>query len=188
MKNVYETERLILKILNKHDKELVFDYYLRNKDFLSEWVPTRELEFFTLNFHKQILNNEYKAFLDKEHIRLWLFKKEKPNRIIGTICFSLIVMGAFQSCYLGYSLSDGEECKGYMTEAIKKGIDIMFNEYGLHRIEANVMPKNKASLHVLDKLNFKDEGIAKKYLKINGKWEDHIHRVLFNEKLEEVNE
>jgi [ribosomal protein S5]-alanine N-acetyltransferase len=59
----------------------------------------------------------------------------------------------------------------------------MFQELGLHRIEANIMPKNKRSLRVVEKLGFYNEGLAYKYLKINGKWEDHIHMVLLNDKV-----
>ncbi len=188
MESIYETKRLLLKILNKHDKELVFDYYLRNKDFLLDWVPSRELEFYTLNYHKHMLATEYKAFVDKEHIRFWVFRKDNPNQIIGTICFSQIVYGAFQSCYLGYSLSKGNERQGYMSEAIKKGMKIIFDELKIHRIEANVMPKNTASLKVLDQLGFQNEGLANKYLKINGKWEDHIHMVILNDSMEALNE
>ena len=55
-----------------------------------------------------------------------------------------------------------------------------FEELGLHRIEANVMPKNKASLRVLEKNHFVNEGISKYYLNINGVWEDHIHMVKIN--------
>jgi [ribosomal protein S5]-alanine N-acetyltransferase len=46
------------------------------------------------------------------------------------------------------------------------------------------MPRNGASLRVAEKLGFENEGLGKKYLKINGKWEDHIHMVLFNEEIE----
>ena len=92
-------------------------------------------------------------------------------------------MGAFLSCYLGYKLDKDEINKGYMTEAVKKGVEVVFNELGLHRIEANIMPRNKASLRVVEKLGFYNEGLAYKYLKINGKWEDHIHMVLLNENL-----
>ncbi len=56
----------------------------------------------------------------------------------------------------------------------------MFDEEGLHRIEANIMPKNSASMKVVKKLGFYDEGLAYQYLKINGTWEDHIHMVLLN--------
>ena len=55
-----------------------------------------------------------------------------------------------------------------------------FEELDLHRIEANVMPKNKASLRVLEKNDFMNEGISKYYLNINGVWEDHIHMVKIN--------
>lgn len=72
---------------------------------------------------------------------------------------------------------------GYITEAIQEGIDIMFHEYGLHRIEANIMPKNVRSFKVVEKLGFYNEGLAYKYLKINGKWEDHIHMVLLNDEV-----
>ena len=58
----------------------------------------------------------------------------------------------------------------------------MFNDYKLHRIEANVMPKNKASLKVLKKLGFHEEGLAYNYLKINGKWEDHVYLALLDNK------
>jgi ribosomal-protein-alanine N-acetyltransferase len=60
-------------------------------------------------------------------------------------------------------------------------MEIVFNDLGLHRIEANVMPKNKPALNLLEKLGYYNEGIAKKYLKIDGVWEDHIHMVYLNE-------
>lgn len=63
-------------------------------------------------------------------------------------------------------------------------IAIAFRDLELHRIEANIMPHNKASLRVVEKQGFQFEGLAKKYLKIDGKWEDHIHMVLLNEEME----
>ncbi len=59
----------------------------------------------------------------------------------------------------------------------------MLNKFGLHRIEANIILKNIRSLRVVEKLGFYNEGLAYKYLNINGKWEDHIHVVLLNEKI-----
>ena len=71
-----------------------------------------------------------------------------------------------------------------MTEAVNECVRIAFEELGLHRIEANIMPKNKASLGLARKCGFREEGISPKYLKINGVWEDHIHMVKLNESLE----
>lgn len=184
MQKVYETERLVLKVIDKSYAELVIDYYLNNKCFLEQWEPVKKKEFYTKQYQEEQLDKELSNIENNNALRLWIFKKEDENRIIGTVGFSNIVRGAFLSCTLGYKLDKDEINKGYITEAIQKGIEVMFNEFGLHRIEANIMPKNNRSIRVVEKLGFYNEGLAYKYLKINGKWEDHIHMVLLNEKLE----
>ncbi|WP_017415469.1 GNAT family N-acetyltransferase [Clostridium tunisiense] len=184
MQKVYETERLVLKVIDKSYAELVIDYYLNNKCFLEQWEPVKKKEFYTKQYQEEQLDKELSSIENNNALRLWIFKKEDENRIIGTVGFSNIVRGAFLSCTLGYKLDKDEINKGYISEAIQKGIEVMFNEFGLHRIEANIMPKNNRSMRVVEKLGFYNEGLAYKYLKINGKWEDHIHMVLLNEKLE----
>ncbi|WP_411682131.1 GNAT family N-acetyltransferase [Clostridium thailandense] len=183
MEKTYETERLLLKILDKSYAEMLEDYYLRNKGFLEEWEPVRSEEFYTKQYQEEQLDKELKDIKNTNAFRLWIFKKQDDCKIIGSVGFNNIIKGAFLSSHLGYKLDKDEINKGYMTEAIEKGIEIMFNEYLLHRIEANIMPKNKRSLRVVEKLGFYNEGLAYKYLKINGKWEDHIHMVLLNEKV-----
>ena len=91
-----------------------------------------------------------------------------------------VVWGAFCSASLGYKLDKDYVNKGYMSVAVEMLIKYAFEELGLHRIEANVMPKNKASLRVLEKNQFINEGTSKYYLNINGVWEDHIHMVKIN--------
>lgn len=183
MKKVYETERLLLKVIDKTYAEAVISYYLRNKAFLEEWEPVKREEFYAKEYQEKQLTKELEDIERNNSFRVWIFKKEQEDAIIGSIGFSNIVRGAFLSCFLGYKLDGNEINKGYMTEALEKSIKIMFEEYGLHRIEANIMPKNKRSLRVTEKLGFYNEGLAYKYLRINGKWEDHIHMVLLNEKL-----
>ena len=180
---VYETDRLLLKILDPSHAELTLDYYLRNRAFLEEWEPVREEAFYTLEKQREILTQEQADIESGRLFRVWIFKKGEENSAIGTFGFSNIVRGAFLSCFLGYKLDGREICKGYMTEALQRGIAVMFEEYGLHRIEANIMPKNEASLRVVEKLGFCCEGLSTKYLKINGVWEDHIHMVLLNDKV-----
>lgn len=182
MERVYETERLILKTLDKTYSELVFEYYLKNKDFLNDWEPRKNKEFYTNFYQEEQLKKQLVDIKNGKLFRLWIFKKNEI-KIIGCVSFDNIVRGAFMSCHLGYKLDEDEINKGYMTEAIKKGIDIIFNEFGLHRIEANIIPRNIRSLKVVEKLGFYNEGLAYKYLKINGVWEDHIHMVLLNEKV-----
>lgn len=186
MQKIYETERLFLKVIDGDYAQLVLDYFNRNRDHLAEFDPLRSENFYKVENRKKAIEQELIEINNGEQLRLWIFKKSDIGfeKIIGTICFSHIVEGFFLSCYVGYSIDFSEINKGYITEVLKKGIDIMFDEYKLHRIEATVMPKNKPSLKVLEKLNFKNEGLSEKYQKINGKWEDHIHMVLLNPKVE----
>lgn len=187
MEKVYETERLILKTIDESYAGSVLEYYMRNRDFLHEWEPKREEYFYRTEYQNDQLKKDLIDIDEGRLLRLWIFKNEDKRfqKIIGTISFSNIVRGAFQSCFLGYKLDECEINKGYATEAVKKGIDIMFNEYKLHRIEANIMPRNSRSMRVVEKLGFFNEGISRKYLKINGIYEDHIHMVLLNEENEQ---
>ena len=181
MKKVYETERLLLKVLDKSYAEKLVDYYLRNKSFLEEWEPIRSEEFYTKQYQEEQLDKALTDIKNNNSLVLWIFDKQDDNRILGSVAFTNIVKGVFLSTYLGYRLDKDEINKGYITEALQKGIEIIFNEYGLHRIEASIMPKNKRSLRVTEKLGFYNEGTSYKYLRINGKWEDHIHMVLLND-------
>ena len=138
---------------------------------------------FTEKFQRQFLKDDEINMTNKEMLRFWVHKKNS-DVVIGQVAFTNIIRGAFQSCFLSYKLDCEELNKGYITEAIEKGIEIMFKEYKLHRIEANILPRNKASLRVAEKLGFEYEGESPKYLHINGKWEDHVHMVIRNKELE----
>lgn len=184
MQLIYETDRLILKVLDESEADLVLGFYERNKIHLAEWESIKDADFYTLSYQKKQLADDFLGIQGNHALRLWLFKKSNRNKIIGSVVFNNIVRGAFLSCHLGYKLDKDELNTGYITEAIRKGVDIMFNEYGLHRIEANIMPKNIRSLRVVEKLGFTYEGTAPKYLKINGKWEDHVHMVLLNDRMQ----
>ncbi len=180
---IYETDRLILRAPDKSLAKMVLEYYQRNQIFLEEWEPVRNEEFYTKKYHEEQLENDMTLNQKQNQLRLWILKKGEEDKVIGSIGFTNIVWGSFLSCYLGYKLDQEEINQGYMTEALNKGIEIMFEEYGLHRIEANIIPRNTRSLRVTEKLGFQKEGISPKYLNINGIWEDHIHMVLLNEKL-----
>jgi len=112
---------------------------------------------------------------------LFLFDRDDPGEIIGSVTFSNIVRGAFQSCYLGYRLDETRVGTGLMREALIAAIRYMFQMEGLHRIEANVMPHNDRSVRLLQRLGFRNEGRAQRYLNIQGRWEDHDHYVMLAE-------
>lgn len=160
--------------------EQVVDYYKRNKDFLEAFEPVRSEEFFSLECQQAVLKKEISEYEERTAFRFYILSMEQPTKIIGIIGLNNVVWGAFCSAFLGYKLDKDFVNKGYMSIAVKMLTKYAFEELGLHRIEANVMPKNKASLRVLEKNHFIDEGVSKYYLNINGIWEDHIHMVKIN--------
>jgi len=176
------TERLILKVIGPEFAPQALDYFLRNRAFLIEWNPAVSEDFYTLPYHQERLRSELELIIEGRSLRFWLFKKEDLafERAIGNLAFNNIVRGAFQSCHLGYQLDEREINRGLITEALRRAIDFVFDELKLHRIEANVMPRNQRSRRVVEKLGFVEEGLAKQYLKIKGVWEDHLHYVILN--------
>ena len=168
-----KTERGILKILEEHQADLLYDYVNTEKKFLSDWEPQRPDSYYELDACRQRIKEIRKSFLTDEGIAFF-FLNHSQTKIIGYSNFSHIVRGAFQACYLGYSLAESEQGKGLMNEALTAGIEYMHKEQSIDRIMANYMPRNKASESVLQRLGFEKEGLARNYLKIAGQWEDHI--------------
>lgn len=179
----YETNRLLLRSLILEDSELLIDYLQRNRNFLKEWEPIRNEGYYTLESVQNRIEDENKSIEDRSCIPLYIINKG-DNKIIGKVSLTNIVYGPFLSCYLGYNLDEKEINKGKITEALSQLIEIAFKDYKLHRIEANIIPRNIRSKKVAIKLGFTEEGLSKKYLKISGKWEDHIHYVLLNQEIE----
>lgn len=156
------------------------EYYIRNKDFLEPFDPKREPEFFTREHQLSILKKEMDDWDRKTACRFYIKLASCPDEIIGSFSIGNIVWGAFCSAFLGAKLDYRYINRGYMTTVLNMIVDYAFNELKLHRLEANVMPRNKRSLRVLEKCNFEYEGISRYYLQINGVWEDHVHMVKLN--------
>lgn len=163
---------------------MVAEYYLRNREFLREYEPERDGKFFLEDHQRSLLEQERKDGEKGLSARFYIQPVSEPGRVIGMIGLNNIVRGAFQSAFLGYKLDSAYCNHGYMTMAVAMMVEYAFQELRLHRIEANVMPRNRASLRVLEKNGFESEGLARRYLKINGIWEDHIHMVIRNKEME----
>ncbi len=185
MNVILETPRLMLRTIGLDETPAVLDFVVRNREFLREWEPAREPVYYTEAEQQRYIRHDLDLMEQGTLLKLWISKRVDPSRIIGSVSLSNIVRGAFLSCHLGYRMDKEENGKGYMTEAVKMAAEYAFRALILHRIEANIMPRNPASLRVVEKLGFQPEGLAKKYLQINGKWEDHLHMVLLNEALEQ---
>lgn len=174
MKFIYQTERLLLQVLNSDQAALVCNFYKENKDFLEPFEPIRPANFYTYDFHHSNLSCEYNAFLKLSYIRYWIFTKENPTIPMGSVCFNNILHGAFKKCMLGYKLGKSACHHGYMQETLSTLLPIVMDEIKLHRIEAYVQPNNDSSIRLLSRLGFIEEGYLQSYAQINGQWKDHL--------------
>ncbi|WP_195972870.1 GNAT family N-acetyltransferase [Clostridium thermobutyricum] len=164
-------ENIYLRNLTPNDSEEILNYYNKNKKHLEKFEPSRDKDFYTLETQQSLLNESYKQFLNGTSYELGIIK---DNKIIGKIRLSNIVYGVFKSGILGYSIDEDFQGKGYMKEAVNLIVEYSFNDLDLHRIEASALVRNERSKNVLLGCGFEELGINKKYLFINGIWEDHI--------------
>jgi ribosomal-protein-alanine N-acetyltransferase len=167
---------LAIRQAENKDIPAIISFYANNCAFLKSYEPKRNDIFYTPEFWDDRLVEEKNSGT----IRFFLFKNEEPDKIIGTISISGIIRGAFHAGYIGYALSENEQGSGFMTEALNCVIKFAFNELNLHRLMANCMTSNDRSIKLLSNLGFEGEGKAKKYLLINGNWEDHVLTSLVN--------
>jgi ribosomal-protein-alanine N-acetyltransferase len=103
----------------------------------------------------------------------YLVRRRDTGALVGVINLSNIVLGAFCSGYLGYYAFAGHERQGLMGEALRAVIRHAFGSLGLHRLEANIQPENRASIALAASCGFAREGFSPRYLKIGGRWRDH---------------
>ena len=101
--------------------------------------------------------------------------------LVGGITLSNVRRGVTQAATLGYWLGEPYLGRGLMTDALCALLPFAYDVLRLHRIEAAVMPANGASLRVLERCGFMREGLARRYLRINGRWEDHLIFALTSE-------
>ena len=95
-------------------------------------------------------------------------------RFAGEINISMIQRGPFQNAYVGYWIDERVAGNDYMPEAVATVLRFAFEDLGLHRIQVAIIPRNTASRRVAEKLALREEGVALRYLEINGTWEDHV--------------
>ena len=94
--------------------------------------------------------------------------------LIGEINLSNVVRGAFQNAHVGYWVDRDHAGQGYIPEALVVLARFAFETVGLHRLQVSIVPRNRSSRRVVEKLDLRCEGLAERYLEINGVWEDHL--------------
>ncbi|MED1864349.1 GNAT family protein [Fictibacillus nanhaiensis] len=171
---------IYIKPLSISDLQALLNIEMRNKEFFQQYSPDRDSNFYSIEGQKNRLNeiNERK---EKDLGYSFGIFLNDTDELIGQIGLFKIERGPAQKGMVGYSLDKNYNGKGYMTEALPLIIDFAFKELKLHRIEAEVMPHNIGSINILLKTGFHKEGISKKNVKINGRWEDHQVLAIINE-------
>ena len=113
--------------------------------------------------------------------RCWLIVRHVDGALLGAVEISQIVGGNFKSAYLGYHIGAPYARQGYMREALTVVLRTAFKRLGLHRVEANIQPRNRASLRLVRSLGFRREGYSPRYLRIGGRWRDHERWAILRE-------
>lgn len=180
MEMIYETPRLLLRILQEDAADKVLEFYQQNKEIFERYEIDRADNFYTKEYQAALLRMEYNLMVRMQAVRFWVFEKARPDRIIGTFSFHNIRYLAYQDCELGYKFHQEVWGRGYARESIERGIAIMFKEAGLHRMEALVMPENERSKCLLQSLGFVREGVKRQNVRLRGIWYDHEVYSLLN--------
>lgn len=144
-----------------------------SKNFLRPWEPTWPADSLTRKaFFRRLKTYALQSNTDRGYV--FLVFRQEDRALIGSVAINDVRRGIAQSCSIGYWIGEQFAGKGYMTEALSGLLPIIFLRLKIHRIEAACLPHNEASQALLEKIGFRREGFAKRYLKINGTWQDHI--------------
>ena len=170
----YTTERLYLKILDESNATEVLTFLNRGADTFERVESKKPADFYTHGTQKKLLNAEYHLATQKTGVRFWIYRKEKPGEIIGTISFSFYKVAPFRSIMVGYKLLPEFWHHGYASEALKAAINIVAAVMRVARIEAYVLPDNQPSQKLLTRVGFRLEGTAYQCLEVKGVRRDHL--------------
>jgi len=145
----------------------------KSRDHLVPWEPSwSKNELSMASFRRRVRHYKREAREDVGYA--FAIVESTNNELLGGVTLSNLRRGVSQSASLGYWTGLPHVRKGVMTRAVSLIVPWVFNELGLHRLEAASMPSNSASIKVLERNGFVQEGFARRLLKINGVWEDHL--------------
>lgn len=144
-----------------------------SRAFLTPWEPTWAPDELTRNAYRRRLRRYSRDAREGFGYAFFIFRRE-DHRLLGGMTLSNVRRGVTQSCSLGYWMGQHYAGNGYMTDGVRALLGFVFNDLGLHRLEAACLPSNERSKGVLRSVGFREEGLARQYLKIDGAWRDHL--------------
>ncbi len=158
----------MLRALEPEEAADLLDLRLRNRRHFAATEPSRDDDWFTLERQRRELEAEAKARAAGRGLSFGVFA---DGRLTGRLALTNIIRGSFLNAYLGYAIDEDNSGRGIGTAAVRQAVEIA-RIAGLHRVQAAVSPDNTASQRVLEKVGFRREGLALRYLRLAGRWTD----------------
>jgi [ribosomal protein S5]-alanine N-acetyltransferase len=167
--------RIVLRPMTVSDFAQWREVRRRNRDWLVKWEPRRPAGAADVVESRSAFAARCRA-RDRERQlgNGYGFGIFVDNRLVGEINMNGVQRSPFQSAYVGYWIDEAVAGHGYVPEAVVTIFRFAFEDLGLHRLQIAIIPRNKPSRRVAEKLGLREEGIAVRYLEINGVWEDHV--------------
>lgn len=144
-----------------------------SRSHLTPWEPAWSRDDLSRQMYRRRLRAYAKDVRD-DFGYSYFISDTRTDTLLGGITLSNVRRGSAQTAALGYWIGQPYAGQGRMTEAVQTLLPFAFRTLRLHRLEAACMPHNAASIRVLERSGFEREGLARSYLKINGRWEDHL--------------
>jgi ribosomal-protein-alanine N-acetyltransferase len=145
----------------------------RSRQFLEPWEPLWAHDELTRSAFRHRVRRAWRDIEDDAAYPFLVFT-QKGSLLCGGLTLSNVRRGVAQTATLGYWVGAPFARRGYMSDAVSTVLPFAFDQLGLHRLEAACLPHNEASVRLLKSTGFSQEGFARRYLKINGEWHDHL--------------
>jgi [ribosomal protein S5]-alanine N-acetyltransferase len=168
-----EGPRVVLRPPRMDDWSAWSSLRSESRDFLTPWEPAWPRDALGQTAFRRRLRQMQRERAAAEAYGLFVTSKA-DGAVLGGITISDIRRGVAQTATLGYWIGQRHSRQGYMAEAIATLLPFVFVTLGLHRLEAACVPQNEPSKRLLEKSGFRQEGLARAYLKIDGQWRDHL--------------
>ena len=162
----------VIRLITVEDATALADLLRVSREFLAPWQPIRPDEFFTTNGQQKAIND---ALHDHERGATAPYAILDGGGIVGRVTLTNIVRGPFQSCVQSRLLGRLSAWRPWLgTAAVREIVEMAFGRIGLHRVEAGTLTHNIGSQRVLERNGLVRFGMAPAYLKIAGRWQDHV--------------
>ena len=147
----------------------------RNEDWLTPWEPRRPPKQLDPSLHRDAFVARCTA-RDRDSAAgvAYGFGVFVDHRLAGEVNLNSVLRGAMQSATVGYWIDQARAGRGLIAESVVVIAAFAFEQLDLHRLEICIVPRNHNSRRVMEKLDLREEGVARRFLEINGVWEDHV--------------